>query len=188
MANEKHPDIKFSNKFIANAKNEIKCLTCKTVYENQNCVGDFIVDIQGRHSVEVAFQSFFETEVVVDYDCVVCMKPVMVTKKTTLLSTPECLCITLNRFANRKKLKKTIDINRELSLECFADDHVRRAKYRLVSVISHIGQSCDSGHYIAIVNSEHNIYGFDDSKVHKRKVISGCNAYILFYERIEVIF
>lgn len=121
-----------------------------------------------------------------DYDCVVCIKPVMVTKRTTLLSTPECLCITLNRFANRKKLNKTIDINRELNVECFADNHVRRAKYRLVSVICHIGQSRHSGHYTAIVNSENNIYGFNDSKVHKRKLISGCNAYILFYERIEV--
>lgn len=187
MENENHPDMCFGSKFMADINADIECLECKTIYKNKNRVGDFIVNILRKRSVEEAFQSFFEHEIVEEYKCIRCMKSVLATKTFSLFSTPEYLCIILNRLQNRRrKYNKNIEINQEMKVECFAENQVSHWKYGLVSIINHIGTHYNKGHYTTTVNS-HNTYTFDDSQVRKQNTISGSEAYILIYERIQVI-
>lgn len=187
MENNKHPEMSFANKFIADIVTNIECLECNTNYQSENQAADFIVNIVRKHSVEEAFQSFFENDFVDEYKCITCMKSVLATKKFTLVSAPEYLCIILNRLKNRRtKLRSNIAINRELEVKCFAEGQASHWKYGLLSAVNHIGLDYNSGHYTTTVFSD-KTYTFNDSKVRKQNNISGSDAYILIYERTEVI-
>ena len=62
-------------------------------------------------------------------------------------------------------------------------------RYRLISIVCHIGHSLDQGHYISVgYNSELNEWiSFNDSKVNIISIneVKKLEAYILFYERYK---
>ncbi|KAG4080104.1 hypothetical protein HA402_008175 [Bradysia odoriphaga] len=185
MTYYQHPESELAPYFTADICTEVTCQTCQTIFKNKSSIADFIVNIQRTRTVDEAFHSFFEIETI-DYNCIVCMKSVLATKKCVLASLPECLCIILNRISKQQtKINKNIEISHQLSVECVSENIVRTCKYGLVAVSSHIGGSYNGGHYTTSVKTNNNIYKFDDSKVRKQHSISGLHAYILFYEPIE---
>lgn len=189
MKSSEHQHIDIGNFFMAQINTEIKCLECRVVFNNKSSVGDFIVDVIGMRSVRQAMEKFFEGDLVHDYKCVKCMKTVLASKTYTLLSTPNCLCVVLNRIPSKhEKDSRYIEINQELVLKCFDDDEQRYFQYKMMSVINHVGPSYDKGHYTTAVRYEGTTYIFDDSRVVAGCEISTNNAYILFYERTGVIY
>lgn len=186
--NPDHAPIDFGNFFMAQIHTEVKCLKCRVTYNNKSSVGEFIVNIVGKRSVKQALESFFDGEVVNDYNCVNCMKYVSASKKYTLLSAPKCLCVVLNRIPSKGgKDSRYIETNQELILKCFDGGKLRHFQYKIVSVVNHIGSKYESGHYTTTICYENTIYTLDDSKVFTGSKISNNTTYILFYERAGVI-
>lgn len=114
MQNERHPEMYFAKKFTADIVTNIECQNAgqftKAKTKLQILSSTFIV----KKSSE-AFQTFFEKENV-EHKCITCMKSVLATKQFMLLSTPEYLCIILNRLHNRRtKFSSNIEINRSES-------------------------------------------------------------------------
>jgi len=81
--------------------------------------------------------------------------------------------------------------NNNLKLPHFPPIHSSNAKYRLHSVISHIGGSARSGHYVADVKHDKFWYRFDDKEVHRssdktvRTGDNSLNCYILSYRHCQ---
>lgn len=195
MEKHKHSFKWFENNFIADVRTTVQCSTCKSIFESDGHWGDFNVNIIGQNSVQSALDMYFTWGSVNGYECKCCKKKVTAKKKYSLLSTPPCLCITLERFSKRSKINRNIKISRELKaaeyfFETPVDSSLPQCKYKLVAVINHIGKTLSSGHYTAITCAQNEeSYEFDDSVVRQinENAIKGDEAYILFYECTEVI-
>ena len=65
----------------------------------------------------------------------------------------------------------------------------QRAKYRLFSVVEHVGEYAHRGHYVSYsMDSDDNWKYFDDMRVQSRDIdgiLEDTQAYILFYELIQ---
>lgn len=195
METQKHSFKWFEDNFITDVRTIVQCLTCKTVFESNGHWGDFCLNINKQKSVQSALDVYFDWESVNGFDCNCCKKKVMAKKKYSLVSTPLCLCITLERFTKSSKINSKIEITLELTtseyfVETPVDHPLPQYKYKLVAVINHLGKTLSSGHYTAIayVQNEES-YEFNDSNVCpiNKDAIKGDEAYILFYQRIEVI-
>lgn len=194
MEKQKHSFKWFEENFFADVRTILKCSECNNVCESDGHWGDFSLSIKKQKSVQSALKMYFEWESVNDYNCERCKKKVMAKKKYSLVSSPPCLCITLERFTKTSKVNRNIEITFELTTsEYFVDnlfDEPEQYKYKLVAVINHLGKTRNSGHYTAIACRENDeFYEFDDSNVRPNKshLIKGNEAYILFYERVQVI-
>lgn len=183
----------FESSFIADIRTIIQCSTCKNVFKSDGHCGDFCVNIYGK-SVQSALDMYFEWESVNAYSCPCCEKEVTAKKKFSLVSSPSCLCITLKRFSKNSKINRNVNITSELTTSDYffdtpADDLPTQCKYKLVAVINHIGKTRSSGHYTTVVSQKDESYEFDDSVVRivNGKANKGNEAYMLFYERTEVI-
>lgn len=179
--------------FVADVKTVVECSVCKSSYETDGTIGDFALDIHGQKSVQSAMDLYFDSESVDGYLCVGCAKRVRMEKQHFLTSTPPCLSIQLKRFSeSRGKLNTNIEISPELNLSnYFAESSVHELKYKLIAVVNHLGKTRHSGHYTTIVCTLNEAYyEFDDKDVRQVNAnsIKGCEAYLLFYELIEVIF
>lgn len=93
---------------------------------------------------------------------------VLATKQFSLERAPMVLCIQLKRFSvTNNKITKHITFRQRLELTQFA----RRKSspplvYRLVSLVTHVGQTVGCGHYTAVAQAPTgNFYQFDDSMV-----------------------
>ncbi len=184
----------FEKYFLANMRTFVQCLACENIYESYGSVGDFAIDMNGHQSVQIALDLYFDWESVHNFHCVSCKKKVSAKKQYSLVSPPQCLCITLKRFSKYGRINHNIEITPELTMTKYCAKKPQGPesewKYKLVTVINHQGKSRNSGHYTAITCSENNqSYEFDDKTVRQ---ISGYpvkrnEAYILFYECTEVI-
>lgn len=190
MTNEKHSGLSFENKFNTEIITEVQCLTCKTVYKGNGTIGEFIVDIRGKKSIEIALQSYFEYTFV-EYKCITCKKEHLARKRTMLLRVPAYLCITLNRFTSTNtKFKGRIQITPNLNLtKYYCESQTSQWKYKLVAMINHHGSNFHRGHYTTLAFTDDGCYKFDDSDViHVNgNEVEGSEAYILFYQYYEVI-
>lgn len=192
---KKHSFKWFENSFIADVRTTVQCSTCKSIFESDGHWGDFSVNITGQNSVQSALDMYFSWESLNGYNCKCCKKKVTAKKKYSLLSTPPCLCITLERFSKSSKINHNIKITRELKtseyfVETPVDSSLQQCKYKLVAVVNHIGKTRSSGHYTAIAYAQNeDVYEFDDSVVSQinENAIKGNEAYILFYQCAEVI-
>lgn len=183
-----HSTASLTSIFMAATKTEFKCLKCETSFYNNDDIGDFIVNVQGETSVDAALGAYFQNEVIERFQCVTCMESGLASKIFSITKMPQCLLVVLNRRNNRdRKLNTSIDVNRELVLKSFDDSQTHHWRFKLASIINHTGIRYNEGHYTTIAFSGETIYKFDDSVVQKTKKISGRDAYILFYERVEVI-
>lgn len=182
----------FEENFVADFTTVVECSNCKSVSETDGTIGDFALDICGQKSVQTAMDLYFDYATVDDYKCVGCAKRVRAKKKHLLTSPPPCLSIQLKRFSKaRGKLNTNIEISPELNIsKYFAESPIHELKYKLVAVVNHLGKTCNDGHYTTIVHTRsEEYYEFDDKAVRKVNAnsIKGSEAYLLFYELIEVI-
>ncbi|KAG4078588.1 hypothetical protein HA402_006750 [Bradysia odoriphaga] len=194
METEAHP-LKWSvNFFVADIRTSVQCSVCQNVCETTGILGDLTLDV-GHKSIQTALDMYFAWESVNDYDCQCCKKKVAAKKRVSLISSPSCLCITLKRFSeNRRKINRKIQIDLDVSITGYFEAAFANpgdCKYKLTSVINHVGRNIYSGHYTTTVCSPDNeFYEFDDTTVRRMNEngVKENDAYILFYECTKFLY
>ena len=105
-----------------------------------------------------------------------------------LYSAPLILCIVLNRGKNNEDFKEKFNFSTELNLSNYVDENSYFAKYYLIGVVCHIGDSSMSGHFFSYCRSHKNSpwYKYNDSIVtpcDENEILGAFTPYILFYHR-----
>ena len=105
-----------------------------------------------------------------------------------LYSAPLILCIVLNRGKNNEDFKEKFNFSTELNLSNYVDENSNFAKYYLIGVVCHIGDSSMSGHFFSYCRSHKNSpwYKYNDSIVtpcDENEILGAFTPYILFYHR-----
>lgn len=143
--------------------------------------------------------------------CGQCKKHVRAKKQISLWSTPDILVLHLKRFqyANHQKIKARIlkskvetpvdyplaDLDMTPYLLGPIDPNTAPI-YNLIGVSEHAGRTANSGHYTATARNSHDNlwYKFNDAHIKEASEatvalgdsgMSGCGAYLLFYQRAE---
>ena len=110
----------------------------------------------------------------------------------------EAFIIKINRV--KKENNKIVKINKNIIIEEIIE--ISNSKYFLKSIVSHIGNTASSGHYVVYINNNNTWACYDDKKCHKCKNINDINkinykkiftsknikqsAYLLLYEKINI--
>ena len=124
--------------------------------------------------------------------CNYCKQTCNSSMRTILATGPEILIIILNRgLGNQFKVK--LNFFEELNLETFIEMKQTGCNYRLIGVITHLGESGMGGHFISYCKdpiSTGNWYRYNDSIVtpvenFKSEVIDFAMPYLLFYQKIN---
>lgn len=190
LEKQSHSTHWFVNNFSANIETHINCASCGTIHRSSVEVLDFALHLQGNQSIQIALDSYFHYEDT-EYLCESCRTLDTAKKQHFLLSAPKCICVQLRRFSEQgEKLNDDIEISSELSLgKYFLKTEAAVWKYKLVAIVNHFGGSRSVGHYNTIVLAPDGVcYEFDDRNVRQvsSNLISGKNAYMLFYELVKV--
>ena len=126
------------------------------------------------------------------YHCSKCNNKCDAIKKLFVKIIPSHLIIQLKRFTytedyQSRKLNNFVDYPFELDISSIVYDGMKRdCRYRLYSVINHIGNFGD-GHYFTFSRVGEKWYCFNDENVEEvgEPSISNKYAYILFYKKIN---
>jgi ubiquitin C-terminal hydrolase len=114
---------------------------------------------------------------------------------TTLLTLPKVLIILLNRgkgieFKIKLEFTEILDLNQYAELKD-SNDHNNSNKYKLIGVITHLGNSGEDGHFIAHCLSpiDNQWYTYNDAivtqKSNFKEIIDFGMPYLLFYHKID---
>ncbi|XP_052565426.1 ubiquitin carboxyl-terminal hydrolase 36 isoform X1 [Culex pipiens pallens] len=167
-------------------RSEVKCLSCQHISTTFQHFEDLLLDIRKANSIEDALDVYFARERLEEnqYKCEACKKRVAATKQFSLERAPFALCIQLKRFSMMGgKINKHVDLRNRLDLSPYCK--TGKLTYRLVSMVTHLGNTQHCGHYTAIGGTESgSYYVFDDSSVRPIAMqnVTSTNAYIIFYE------
>ncbi|KAJ6642807.1 Ubiquitin carboxyl-terminal hydrolase 36 [Pseudolycoriella hygida] len=125
------------------------CQNCKAESEIHHKTSEHVINVRGKTSVQEALNYYFEETYIDDKLCAVCKKT-SATKKYYLKSVPKCMHLVLNRFETDSKLLDDIELNNQLKVTKYHKGMNQEFhKYKLVSIINHIGTSLHRGHYTA---------------------------------------
>ena len=109
---------------------------------------------------------------------------------TNLAFGPEVIIIILNR-GQGIQYKVKINFFEDLNLYNFIEYKETGVNYKLIGVVTHLGENDSSGHFIAYCKNPINLkwYQFNDSVVNevinfKAEVIDYAMPYLLFYQKI----
>ena len=124
--------------------------------------------------------------------CNYCKQTCNSSMRTILATGPEILIIILNRGLGIQ-FKVKLNFFEELNLETFIEMKQTGCNYRLIGVITHLGESGMGGHFISYCKdpiSTGNWYRYNDSIVtpvenFKSEVIDFAMPYLLFYQKIN---
>lgn len=171
-------------------RSEVKCLSCQHISTTFQHFEDLLLDIRKVNSIDEALHSYFAKERLEEnqYKCEACKKRVAATKQFYLERAPFVLCIQLKRFSMLGgKINKHVELRARLDLTPYirVGTSTGRQTYKLVSMVTHLGNTQHCGHYTAIGTTETgNYYVFDDTCVRSISVqnVTSTNAYIIFYE------
>jgi uncharacterized UBP type Zn finger protein len=129
-------------------------------------IGTTYSEDTAKPTVERCLESFFEPEDR-EIKCEMCEDGIEATQTLRILSRPRTLLIHLKRFAmvgthtsgsdemeiRFQKNKAAVELNDKLSLDGFLSDKatssILSSEYSLRSIVHHIGNTADSGHYTA---------------------------------------
>lgn len=158
-----------------------ECNHCHCDSEMSMELLDLCLEVKGIKSIEESIDRFFSEEFLKDensYYCNKCKERKTARRHAKVRKLPPVLHLLLNRFdydvkqQKRLKIKSKINIPLTLPLNQFAfesaDEQANLEEYELESVLSHLGNCANSGHYIAEISIGHgkNIwFRFDDSQV-----------------------
>ena len=109
---------------------------------------------------------------------------------TNLVYGPNILIIILNR-GQGKQFDVKLNFYEELNLNNYIEKPETGVNYKLIGVITHLGESGMSGHFIAFCRdpNNNNWYKFNDAIVSpvenfKSEVIDYAMPYLLFYQKV----
>ena len=124
--------------------------------------------------------------------CDNCKNQFPATFTTTLYNAPEVLIIVLNRGqGNQFKTKLKFDF--QLNLKNYLDDKNSVFIYELIGLVTHMGESGGSGHFIATCKSpiDKNWYQYNDDLVFpvtnfNQQMLDYATPYILFFKKFKM--
>lgn len=163
----------------------------------------------GAQTLQNALAQQYKPEHLSDYTCEQCKKKGNVEQKTDLCRLPPYLIIQLARFRQGGKVRTKIQFPigsaniLDMTPYCIPPDPATEAgipnldtglkgpfKYNCYGIIKHIGSNIDSGHYVAIAQSEgengkKSWHTFNDKVVTEStsSEMDSNEPYILFYKR-----
>ncbi|CAO1415593.1 unnamed protein product [Diamesa serratosioi] len=174
-------------------RSTVTCLSCHHASITFQHFEDMLLDISRVSNVDDALNGYFSKENLEDmgYKCESCKKRVSATKKFSLERAPAVMCIQLKRFSVMgNKLMKQIQISEYLNLGKYlakAPASNQNYRYRLTSMVTHLGMQSTGGHYTAVgLAPNGNYYCYDDDRVRPMQIdqVLRTNAYVLFYELV----
>ena len=107
-----------------------------------------------------------------------------------LTTAPKILILLLNRGVGIQ-FKIKLEFTTELDITNYIQKKTGNIKYKLIGVITHLGESGEGGHFIAHCLSpiDNNWYTYNDAIVNEtenfQKIIDFGMPYLLFYQKIE---
>ena len=108
----------------------------------------------------------------------------------TLLTLPKILIILLNR-GKGIEFKIKLEFNEQLNLDSYVGSNSTNNNYKLIGVITHLGNSGEDGHFIAHCLSpiDNKWYTYNDAIVTEikdfKRIIDLRMPYLLFYQKIN---
>ena len=121
--------------------------------------------------------------------CDTCRRQLPASFQTRLYNAPEVLILVLNRGAGIQ-FKVKLQFNLQLNLYNYLDNKTSSCIYDLIGVVTHMGESGASGHFIATCRSpkDNNWYQFNDDLVFpvtdfNKQILNYAMPYILFYKK-----
>ena len=122
--------------------------------------------------------------------CNICKRQETAYYQSYIVTSPEIIIIILNR-GKGIEFNVKLEFNEFLNIQEYIQMNKDKSNYKLIGVVTHLGESCESGHFIAHCKSpiDDKWYNYnDDLFFHvndfKKEVIDYGMPYILFYERI----
>ena len=107
-------------------------------------------------------------------------------------SKPQVLIVRLQRaqfhfHSGERRVGDSVICDRQLTISTDENQDVSPAKYLLIAVIHHIGDSPSSGHYTAtLINPRSKqMWKYDDESVTSEKSLDQQSAYILLYKKVN---
>lgn len=154
-------------------------------------------------TVEECMDEYFKQQTISDYK--IDGKNVHQTLKILFEKLPNVLIINFKRFIFKDKLIKKKEHVKFSDILVIADKYVspmlqmgifrktsqsdKNRRYRLFSVVEHVGQYAHKGHYVCYtLDSDNQWVLFDDKKVNQRDlsfIYQRAQPYMLFYELIQ---
>ena len=160
----------------------------------QQMYSNFLMNIQNQNSVNI--YNCFEYNQKLEYFsgenamfCNKCQGQYPASYLTRLYTAPEILIIVLNRGVGiQYKIK--LEFSQTLDLTNYVEGYNKRCKYNLIGVVTHMGESGASGHFIAYCKSPIDglWYRYNDDLVSQvfnfqQEIIDYAMPYILFFQR-----
>ena len=125
--------------------------------------------------------------------CNNCNKQLPASNQPFLYTIPEILIIVLNR-GKGIEFKVKLEFYEDLNLEKYVQMKNTGHNFKLIGVVTHMGESGASGHFIAYCKSpiDKEWYRYNDDivtpvKNFKQEIIDYAMPYILFYEKTDVM-
>jgi len=160
----------------------------------QQMYNNFSINIQNQNSVNI--YNCFEYNQKMEYFtgenamfCNKCQGQYPATYLTRLYTGPEILILVLNRGVGIQYRIK-LEFSQTLDLTKYIEGYNKGCKYNLIGVVTHMGESGASGHFIAYCKSPINgsWYRYNDDLVSqvynfKQEIIDYAMPYILFFQR-----
>ena len=167
-------------------------------FMNNNCYG-YNNYINCNNNNEVNIYDCFENERKINYMsgensmyCNYCKTVSNSMMYTYLVTSPELLVLILNR-GKGIEFNVKINFSEELNLYNYIEYKNTGYMYKLIGVITHIGESSMSGHFIAYCfdQIQNKWYKYNDAIVNEvsnfhKEVINFAMPYLLFYQKIDV--
>ena len=188
-----------SDLFYGTSENTTHCKTCNRVIYNFQKFEFLSFGMYKYNQKEFNLYNGFEDYSKVDvlqgdnqYYCNNCRKLCDADIRTQIYIPPKNLLINLDFGKNKIYMPKTINYDEQIDITRFISNQgekIKGARYQILGVCSHYGDSGSYGHYIAYCRNKINKtwYKFNDSMVStctKEEIKYGGNPYLLLYERI----
>lgn len=171
----------FYSQFKGNLQSSIFCESCGYISTSGHSSNIVSISLIIQNDIRESLRNHF-IESISGYFCPECQAPRTGVKKLSFTIAPSIIIVQLNRFgADGRKCTRFMPTEELLDLSEWCDTVLQ---YKLVSAVSHIGETSDSGHYTAICKTSDGFYEFDDARVNKISTeISQIQPYFMFYVR-----
>ena len=179
---------------IENLTNQFNLMNQNNMMMNPFLLQNFQFNVQNINSVNIydCFEYNQKYELFIGENsmyCNVCKNQLPASYQTTLFTTPQILIIVLNR-GKGIEFNVKLEFSEELNLINFVYYKDFGFKYKLIGVVTHLGESGASGHFIAYCKSPINgkWYKYNDDLVtevynFKQEIIDYAMPYILFFQK-----
>ena len=197
--------------FYFEHENQIKCTNCKFIRTNYNIYNILVFPLEkvrefmvrrfpgnvGPVTLENCFEQYQDNELLSGRNKIYCNKCNQMSDADNinkLYNSPEVLTIILNR-GKGLQFDVAFDYPLLLNIDRFiVDENCKNNNYELICVLSHLGESGMSGHFIAFCKSpvDGKWYMYNDAQVNEcsspknpENTIIESLPYVLYYQKIK---